>query len=125
MKINNKEKWDGLSHHAEATLLSGLSGSLLKPEYTLRKVRGLLDAMEDLLQEKPIIYRWTRIPARFKWAAVDITGTANAYTHKPEIVGDEWIPRDRIKDWHVIGLTMDQYPAEFRDWRNSLQRRPQ
>jgi hypothetical protein len=69
-------------------------------------------------------YPWAALHKRFKWCAVDGSGEAIAYTHKPEKHGYSNIWSSVKGGYVILNDTFAGYAPGNIDWRDTLEERP-
>lgn len=68
-------------------------------------------------------YPWDKIPAQFKFAAVDPNGNLWAYTHQPELGKDGW--HEGISLDYLLVCCYVTNDEKVLNWQASLEQRPQ
>lgn len=82
------------------------------------KIARALNAMEAKPKAKPSAFDWSRVPTRYKFAAMDCDYAWYAFDNKPQSGTYAWSPD--APSFYLPELETP-YPG---DWRDSLQQRP-
>jgi hypothetical protein len=87
-----------------------------------RKIARALNAMEAKPKAKPFAFDWSRVPERYKWAAMDSDREWAVFLNKPRCANVVWnASRNDDLEFSNLGYDRPPYPG---DWRDSLQERP-